>query len=162
MKVAKSEAQDDASLPVDNIKQTKFWLLSVVYFSLGLSLVLSLFYGARFFGLSFFVLSNRGMVEQTVNGNILTGFWDSTVWGLGVFVVLAWLVYKLKLKMVEDRHQLFVVGSLIGIFGLVVWVILAVSGLVLLDSLVLLSGLLLGVCFIFSLDLISCWVDLAR
>jgi hypothetical protein len=49
MKVAKSETQDDASLPVDNMKQTKFWLLSVVYFSLGLSLVLSLFYGARFF-----------------------------------------------------------------------------------------------------------------
>jgi hypothetical protein len=152
MKVAKSETQDDASLPVDNMKQTKFWLLSVVYFSLGLSLVLSLFYGARFFGLSFFVLSNRGMIEQTVSGNILTGFWDSAVWGLGVFVVLAWIVYKLKLKMVEDSHQLFVVGSLIGIFGMVVWVILAVSGLVLLDSLVLLSGLLLGVCFIFSLD----------
>ena len=150
--MAKSEAQDDASRPVDNIKQPKLRLVSVVYISLGLSLVLSLFYGASYFGLSFFVLSNRGMVEQTVNGNILTGFWDSVVWGLGVFVVLAWLVYKLKSKMVRGRYQSFAVGSLAGIFGLAVWVILAVSGLVRLDSLVLLSGLLLGLCFIFSFD----------
>ena len=150
--MAKSEAQDDASRPVDNIKQPKLRLVSVVYISLGLSLVLSLFYGASYFGLSFFVLSNRGMVEQTVNGNILTGFWDSVVWGLGVFVVLAWLVYKLKSKMVRGRYQSFVIGSLAGIFGLAVWVILAVVGLVRLDSLVLLSSLLLGLCSIFSFD----------
>ena len=71
--------------PVDNIKQPKFWYVSVVYFSLGLSLVLSLFYGAKYLKLSFFVLSNRGMVEQTVGGNILSGFWDLVVWGIAVF-----------------------------------------------------------------------------
>ena len=130
-------------------KQLMIW---VAMFSLAISFFYSLFYSAKYLKLSFFVLSNRGMVEQTVSGNILAGFWDSVVWGLGVFVVLAWLVYKLKFKMVRGRYQSFLVGSLAGIFGLAVWVFLVIFGLVLLDSLVLLSGLLLELCFVFSID----------
>ena len=88
--MAKSEAQDDASRPVHNIKQPKLRLVSVVYISLGLKLSpIPVFYGESYFGLSFFVLSNRGMVEQTVNGNILTGFWDLWFGDLGS--LLFWL-----------------------------------------------------------------------
>lgn len=57
----------------------------IIYLSLGVSLVYSLFYLASSFGVSFFVFSNSGMFEQT----ILSGSWDIAVWGIAIFIVLA-------------------------------------------------------------------------
>ena len=43
--------------------------------------------------MSFFVLSNQGMVEHTVVGSVFSGSLDAAVWGGGFLVVLAWLFY---------------------------------------------------------------------
>ena len=41
-----------------------------------------LFYLAGYFGLSFFVMSNRGMVEHVVSGSLVPVPWDVGVWGV--------------------------------------------------------------------------------
>ena len=102
-----SKAQDVVSSIVERTKQPMFWWAWAVYFSLGLCLVFSLFYLASYFGLTFYVLSNRGMLAQTVGGNIFSGFWDPLIWGIAVFVVLAWLLYDLKSKIVRGGYQPF-------------------------------------------------------
>jgi len=56
-----------------------------IYFSIGLCLVYFLLYLANYFGLSYLVLINRGMVEQTVVGSVFSGSVDALVWGGWVF-----------------------------------------------------------------------------
>jgi hypothetical protein len=118
--------------------------------------IYSLFYLASIFDLSFFVLSNRGMVEHNVTFNILGGSLDIAVWGAAVFVVLGWFVYTLASNIIGRYYRLLWGVGLFGVLGgLVVWVCLVVFGLVSLVSLVLISGLLLGLCFAFSIDFFS-------
>ena len=118
-------------------------------FSLAICLFFLLFYLAKYLNLSFLVLANRGMARQIVSGSVLSGFLDPVIWGIAVFVVLAWIVYALKSNMVRGT-KLLVVGSLVGLCGLAVWVCLVVVGFVGVWSLVLISGLLLGLCFVFA------------
>jgi hypothetical protein len=95
-------------------KRSSQGLVWVVYFCLGLCLVYSLFYLANYFGLSFFVLTNRGMYEHTVVGSVLSGSLDTVVWSVGVPVVIAWLFFTLGLRLIRNLYQLL---SGIGLFG---------------------------------------------
>jgi hypothetical protein len=106
-----------------------------------------LFYLAGYFGLSFFVLSNRGMVEHVVGGSLVSVPWDVGVWGGAGFIVLAWLFAALGFRLVGWFYRLFV-G--IVLFGLAVWVCLVIFGLASFVSLVLISSLLLVFCIVFS------------
>jgi hypothetical protein len=128
------------------LRERLVWL---VYFSLGLCLVYSLFYVASYFGLSFFVLSNRGMVEHVVSGSMVSVPWDVGVWSCFVFVVLAWLFYRLGSSLVGWFRRLFA-GFVL--FGLVVWVCLVIFGVVGLVSLVLVSALIMALSVVFSFD----------
>jgi hypothetical protein len=130
------------------------FLFLVVEFSLATCLVYALFYLASSLGLHYFVLSNRGLVEQTVSGNVLSGSWDVAVWGIAVFVILVWLGYILGLNHVSRYYRSsLALGLFVFLCGIAVGVFLVALGLVGMWSLVLVSGLLLGVCFVFAADL---------
>jgi hypothetical protein len=122
-------------------------LVWIVYFSLGLCLVYSLFYLASYSGLSFFVLSNRGMVAHSVSGSLVSAPWDLAVWGCAVLVVLAWLIYDLGSAVARGFYRFFA-GFVL--FGLVVWVCLVFFGLVSLVSFILVSVLVIVLCVVFS------------
>jgi hypothetical protein len=153
---------DDA--PSTSNRSLRFFVC-VVYFSLGLSLVYSLLYSGNFFGLSFSVMSNRGMVEHTVVGSVSSGSIDVGVWGIGLLIALAWSLFSLGSKLVRGRHRL---SSIIGLFGvlggLVVWVGLVFLGFASSVSLSLASCLLFVLCLTFSVDLfgVSRWRLLFR
>jgi hypothetical protein len=141
-------------------------LVWVVCFSLGLCLVYSLFYMASYFGLSFFVLSNRGMVENSVSGGVVSPFWDGAVWGVGLFVVLAWLFYDLGSGMVNESYRLSTSSALLaGLIGLSSLVGFAVTGAVSLSVLILVSVLLVVLCVglsneLFGVSRVSLFVGL--
>jgi hypothetical protein len=122
-------------------------LVWLVWFSLGLCLVYLLFYLAGYFGLSFFVLSSRGMVEHVVSGSLFSVPWDVGVWCGALFIVLVWLFFALGFRSVGRFYRLFV-GFVL--FGLVIWVFLVVFGLVSLVSLALVSALVIAFCVAFS------------
>ncbi len=129
-------------------------------FSLAICLIYALFYLASSLGLQYFTLSNRGMVEKTVSGSILSGSLDVAVWGIAIFVVVAWLIYSLGLNNVRSYYRSFsAVRALALLVGLAVWVCLVIFGVIGMWSLVLVSSLLLGSCFLFAPDLfgISRW-----
>jgi hypothetical protein len=132
----------------------KTWLLWAKEFSLAICLIYALFYLASSLGLQFFVLSNRGMVEQTVSGNVLSGPLDLGVWGFAVFFVLFSIGYKLELNNFRKFYRSFsCAGLLILLCGLVVWVFLVVLGFFGIEYLVLISGLLLSLTFVFAPNL---------
>jgi hypothetical protein len=118
-----------------------------VEFSLALCLIFSLFYLAGYFGLSFFVLSNRGMVEHIVSGSVVSASLDPVVWGGGVFVVLAGLFYGLGSGRVGGLYRFLAGFVLCGLVGLAS---LAIFGLVSLLALVVVSVLIVSLCFVFS------------
>lgn len=118
-----------------------------VEFSLALCLLYSLLYLAGYFGLSFFVLSNRGMVEHGVSGSLVSASLDPFVWGGGVFVVLAGLFYGLGSGRVGGIYR-FLTGFVL--FGLVGLVFLIIFGLVSVFALVLVSVLVAVLCFVYS------------
>ena len=122
-------------------------LVWIVYFSLGLCLVYSLFYLASYFGVSFFVLSNRGMAEHSVSGSLISAPWDLAVWGCVALVALAWLIYRLG-SITAVRVFRFFAGFVL--FGLLGWVFLVLFGLVSLVSLTLVSGFIMALCVVFS------------
>jgi hypothetical protein len=121
------------------------WL---VYFLLGLCLIFSLFYLASYFGLSFFVLSNRGMVEHTVSGNLISNNSDLAIWVCSAFGIIAWLLYGLISSRIDDFFRVF---AGIILLGLTVWVGLIAFGMVSLVSLVLVSLLLISLVLGFSM-----------
>jgi hypothetical protein len=127
------------------------WL---VCFCLGICLVYSLFYAANFFGLSYFTLVSRGMVEQTVVGSIFSGFVDALVWGGGFLVAVFCLFYvwcsKIVYASVRSLRKVSFFGVLI---GFAVWSFLALFGIASLASLGLASVLFLVFCLVSSLDL---------
>jgi len=119
----------------------------IVEFSLGLCLIYSLYYLAGYFGLSFFVLSDRGMIEHTVSGGLVSASLDSLVWGGGVFVVLVVFFYGLGSDRVRGVYRFlagFVLCGLVGLGSLVVF------GLVSVLALVLVSAIIGVLCFVFS------------
>jgi len=137
---------------IKNLFSARCWglggrLVWLVWVSLGLCLVYLLFYLAGYFGLSFFVLSNRGMVEHVVSGSLVSVPWDVGVWSCAVFIVLAWLFCDLGSRLVGWFYRLFV-GFIL--FGLVIWVCLVIFGLVSLVSLALVSALIIVLCIVFS------------
>ena len=99
------------------------------------------------------------MVEHTVVGSVFSSSVDAAVWGVGFLVVLAWLFYVLGSSLIHKRCRLFSAVGFFGVLcGFVVWVFLALFGLVSLVSLVLASVFLFGLCLAFSLD----FFDLSR
>ncbi len=139
-----------AMLPT-KLNDKKRLLLWTAYFSLAICLIYALFYLASILGLQFYVLSNKAMIAHTASGSILSGPLDIAVWGIAIFVVLAWLGLHLELKNVKEFSRTFSgAGLLVLLCGLGVWVCLVFLGFVGVWSLVLVSGLLLGLCFVFS------------
>ena len=137
---------------IKNLFSARCWRLGgrlvwLVWVSLGLCLVYLLFYLAGYFDLSFFVMSNRGMVEHVVSGSLVSVPWDVGVWGGASFIVLAWLFTVLGFRLVGWFYRLFV-GFVL--FGLVIWVCLVIFGLVSLASLALASALVIALCITFS------------
>ena len=127
----------------------KSLFVSAAEFSLAVVSIYSLFYAATSLGLRFFVLSNRGMFEQTTSGNILPGSWDVFVWVFALFVGAAFLSSSLRAKMVNGESRLhLVLGLLIFFSGLVG--VLAFFGFINVAFLSVVSVLLLGLCFWFS------------
>ena len=124
-----------------DVKRLLVW---VVEFSLALSLVYSLLYLAGFFGISFFVLSNRSMAEYGVSSSLLSADLDFMVWGFSVFLVLAWLFYSLSLSKVRGLGWFLLVFVLCGL------VVLAGFGLLGVLPLVWVSMLLGVLVFVFS------------
>jgi hypothetical protein len=93
------------------------------------------------------------MVNQTVVGGIFSGIWDTAVWGICIFVVLAFVGIDLVPSVIRGYYRsLYSVGLVVVLGGLGVWVCLAVLGVVSSVSLVLVSGLLLGLCFVLAVD----------
>ena len=127
------------------------WL---VCFCFGQCLVYSLFYSANFFGLSYFTLVSRGMVEQTVVGNIFSGSVDAVVWGGGFLVAVSCLLFALGSKIANASERSILRVSFFGVLlGFAVWGFLALLGIVGLASLGLASVLLFVFCLVSSLDL---------
>jgi hypothetical protein len=123
-------------------------------FSLAISLIYALFYLASILSLQYFTLSNRGMVQQTVGGSVLSGPLDVAVWGTAVFVVLLRLGYSLGLTNVRSYfHSFSAVRALALLCGLAVWVCLVFLDIVGVWSLVIVSSLLLGACAVFATKL---------
>ena len=132
--------------------EKKTLLLWGAEFSLAICLIYALFYLASSLGLQYFVLSKRAMVEQTVNGSILSGPLDVAVWGVAIFVILVWLGFKLNPKNAKD-HLFLEFALFVFLCGLAIWMCLIFLGLVGMWSLVLISSMLLVLCFMFAPDL---------
>ena len=93
-------------------------------------------------------------MSKPLAGNVLSGSLDVAVWGIAVFVILVWLGYNLGLNNDRRHYRSFsALGVLVLLCGLAVGVCLVVFGLVGMWSLVLISSLLLGLCFVFASDL---------
>lgn len=113
-------------------------------FLLAMSVVYCLFFLAKFFGDSFFVLSSRGMVRYSVSNSFLSPNLDPGVWGFSILAVLAWLFYSLYTKKVAGSRRFLQVLFQLGVVGL------AVFGLLGFFPLVLASLMLVTLCFAFS------------
>jgi hypothetical protein len=135
-------------------KDKKTLFLWTATFSLATCLIYALYYLASSLSLHYFVLSNRGMVEKTVTGNVLSGSLDVAVWGIAIFILLFWLGHDLGLNR-NSRHyrSSSALGLLVLLCGLAVGVFLVVLGLVGMWSLVLISDLILCLCFVFATNL---------
>ena len=72
----------------------KTLLFLAAEFSLAIWLIYSMFYVASSLGLRYFVLSNRGMVEKTVGGSVLSGF---SILRFGELQVFCYLEFMLGL-----------------------------------------------------------------
>jgi hypothetical protein len=131
----------------------KTLLLLATEISLAICLIYSLFYLASSLGISYYVLSDRGMVEKVVSGSVLSSPWDVAVWGIAVFVVMACLLIGLEPKVFRGYFRSFSGAGLLGLLCVFfVWVCLVVVGLVGMVSLVFVSFLLLGLCLVFAPD----------
>ncbi len=134
--------------------RNKTMLLYAAEISLALSLIYTLFYLASSLSLHFYVLVKRGMLEQTVMGNILSGPLDTVVWSIAIFVILIWIGYNLGSTRLRSSSRPFpALSGLVLLCGLGVWVILGILGFVSIWSMVLISILLLGIGFVFALNL---------
>jgi hypothetical protein len=131
----------------DSSKYLRNQFIWIIYFLISLCLVFSLYYLASYYGLSFFVLSHRGMIEHTVSGSLISAKFDLEVWSCGIFAVLAWLFYGLVSRWNRKFYRILAAFILLGLTS---WVILVVFDVVSLVSLVLVSVLLIVTGFLFS------------
>jgi hypothetical protein len=117
---------------------------------LAICLVYALFYLASILGFSLLVFANRGLVEQS---KILSGTLDIAVWGIAIFVILAWLGYNLELNLVKGYYRTYAgVGFLVAICSMAVGVCAVILGFFGTVALIPISCLLLSICTVFSLD----------
>ena len=121
-------------------------LVWIVYFAVGLCLVYSLFYLASYFGLHFFILSNRGMVDHIVNGNLFSASLDTAFWVSAILIALIWLFYCLNRSIVSRFYKLIANVVLLGVFS---WALLVGFGVISLVSLALVNLLLVVLCVVF-------------
>ena len=131
----------------DYLRSIRHWLARIVYLSLGLSWIFSFLYLANYLDVRFFVLANRGMLEQSIVSSLFSPIWDTAVWALSICVVLVWMLYQLKSKIALVNLRVVFYLSFFAIVGLVVG---SVFGFVSLVWLVLASFLLSFLCFLFS------------
>ncbi len=127
----------------------------IVYLSLGLSLIYSLFYLASYFGLHFFVLLNRGMVDRVVVGNLFSGPLDIAFWASAVLIISVWLFYRLNRSIVGRFYKIIANAVLFSVFA---WACLVGFGVVSLVSLALVSLLFVILCVVF----VSWFFDVSR
>jgi hypothetical protein len=119
-----------------------------VLFTLVIALIYFLFFSASSLGFSFFILSNRGMIQISISNVLLSAHADGLVWGSLILVVLAWLISSLFLKPFKSVEKLvfgsvltaFVVAECLGLLG----------GLPLLWDNAVLTGALACMCIFFS------------
>ena len=119
-----------------NKKALQLW---VIEFSLAICLFYVLFYLASYLGLQYSVLSNRAVVDRTVNGSIFSGPFDIAIWATSILLALFWLGYSLKLRRTTGFRSISAIGLLFLVFGLLVGICLVVFGFVGISLLVLLS-----------------------
>jgi hypothetical protein len=119
-------------------------LVLAVEFSLALCLIYSLLSLAGYFGLSFFVLTNRGMVEHTAVTSLFSESLDRFVWCSGIFVTFIGLFYALGSSRLDRVHRVLVGLALCGLIGLTG---LAIFSLVDMYALILVSVLVTALCF---------------
>lgn len=117
-----------------------------LYFSLGLCLIFSLLYLARYLDVSFFVLLNRGMVEQSITDSIFSPTWDIVLWGGALLAILSYLLYRVSSHMTQTYYRIAVYAVSLALLGGIFLTFLGLTNVVLL---VLVSCLLLGLCFAF-------------
>jgi hypothetical protein len=102
-------------------------LIWIVYFALGLCLIYSLYYTASYFGVTFFTLSNRGMLAHAVSDNIISNVWDKAIWSGSIFISLAWLFYAVSINLKSTFHRLL---AIVVLRALCIWVCLVVFGVI--------------------------------
>ncbi len=113
---------------------------------------------AKFFGVSFFVLVNRGMVETQIVDSVFSPVWDAVVWGLSIAAILVFVLYKINGSTIHVKYRLTADVVCFAVFG---WVLLVVFGVLSLVSLVLVSFLLFVVCCFFARVIFGLsWFDL--
>ena len=127
-----------------------------VYVSLGLCLVFSLFYLASYANLEFFVLSNRGMVEHTVKGSLVSTNLDIAIWSFALLVCIAWF-FSIFFSKISGKSCPFLkrFGISAILVGLVGWICLVFLEVLNVASLSVVSGLIIFLSLIFSLDVFS-------
>jgi hypothetical protein len=126
-----------------NTRRLLAWL---IYFSLGLSLVYSLFYAAGYLGFSFL---NRG-------GSLISTSWDLGIWCLALFIILAWFFVDVFVGVLDSSYR--IATSLIlclGLVALFAGVCFVLVGLLSLVSLSLVSLFLVLISFAFSLNVLG-------
>ena len=131
-------------MPLSKHLEKQKMLVLAAEFSLALCFIFSLLSLADYFGLSFYVLTNRGMVEHNVVTSLFSESLDRFVWAGGVFVVLAGLFYGLSSSRLSGVFRVFAGLGLCGLVGLAG---LVVFGFVDVFALVLVSVLAAVLCF---------------
>ena len=126
---------------------SRFQFVWIVYLSLGVSLVLSLLYLANFLDIKFFILVNRGMIEQGISNSLFSPILDTLIWVISIFLVASLVFYRLYRSAISvaSRFTFYVIGLFV--VGLTILVVFNVVSLVLLC---LVSVLLFLLCFAFS------------
>ena len=109
-------------------------LVLAIGFSLALCLIYSLLSLVSYFGLSFFVLTNRGMVEHNGIVSLFSSSLDRYVWEGAVLVILVGLFYGLGSRRLKGIYGIladFVSCSLVVLVGLVIFGFIDVFAMVL-------------------------------
>ncbi len=119
----------------------------IVAFSLGLSVIYSLFYFESFSGASFHLLSNKSMVNYSFSNSLVSASLDPFIWGITSFAILGCLL--LTALTPKTPKKVGVCFSVLSI-GLAGWVCAVLSGLLSVFSLVFVSVILLVVCCAFA------------
>jgi len=126
---------------------SRFRFVWIIYLSLGISLVFSLLYLANYFGVKFFVLANRGMIEQGISSSFFSPFFDTLIWATAIFLVVFLVFYRLYSSAVGVGFRVvFQVAGFV-VVGLTILAVFNVVGLVWLSFV---SFLLFLLCFALS------------